>query len=180
MPFHFELVSPEKLLFSGDVASVSVPGSEGDFTVLAQHAPMMTRDILLAMNKHIKASLRYEAREAEGTQGPVETLSRGAGTCRDFALLLMEAVRSLGFAARFVSGYIQMAEGAYQNGGLWDWWGGAQITAEFEHGLRTRALKHLYQVADDWLKHPRDIYEWQSPRTGFNKGSAVQPAAGAL
>ena len=70
-----------------------------------------------------------------------------------------------------VFAYIQMAEGAYQNGGLWDWWGGTQITAEFEHGLRTRAIKHLYQVADDWLKHPRDIYEWQSARTGFNRGS---------
>jgi TolB protein len=70
-----------------------------------------------------------------------------------------------------VFAYIQMAEGAYQNGGLWDWWGGTQITAEFEHGLRTRAINHLYQVADDWVKHPRDIYEWQSPRTGFNHGS---------
>lgn len=70
-----------------------------------------------------------------------------------------------------VFAYVQMAEGVYQNGGLWDWWGGTQITAEFEHGLRTRAFRHLYQVADDWFKHPRDIYEWQSPRTGVNRGS---------
>lgn len=40
--FHFELVSPEKLLFSGDVEQVDVPGAEGDFGVLAQHAPMVT------------------------------------------------------------------------------------------------------------------------------------------
>ncbi len=40
--FHFELVSPEKLLFSGDVESVAVPGSEGEFTVLKDHAPTMT------------------------------------------------------------------------------------------------------------------------------------------
>jgi|SRR5215510_9644959 F-type H+-transporting ATPase subunit epsilon len=40
--FHFELVSPEKLLFSGDVAQVDVPGVEGDFGVLAEHAPMIT------------------------------------------------------------------------------------------------------------------------------------------
>jgi F-type H+-transporting ATPase subunit epsilon len=39
--FHFELVSPEKLLFSGSVDSVVVPGAEGEFTVLAQHAPLM-------------------------------------------------------------------------------------------------------------------------------------------
>ena len=40
--FHFELVSPEKLLFSGEVAQVDVPGAEGDFGVLAGHAPMVT------------------------------------------------------------------------------------------------------------------------------------------
>jgi F-type H+-transporting ATPase subunit epsilon len=40
--FHFELVSPEKLLFSGAVASVVVPGSEGEMTILAQHAPLVT------------------------------------------------------------------------------------------------------------------------------------------
>ncbi|HKS84127.1 MAG TPA: F0F1 ATP synthase subunit epsilon [Pseudolabrys sp.] len=39
--FHFELVSPEKLLFSGEVEQVDVPGLEGDFGVLAQHAPMV-------------------------------------------------------------------------------------------------------------------------------------------
>jgi F-type H+-transporting ATPase subunit epsilon len=40
--FHFELVSPEKLLFSGDVESVVAPGTDGQFTVLAHHAPVMT------------------------------------------------------------------------------------------------------------------------------------------
>ena len=39
--FHFDLVSPEKLLFSGEVNQVDVPGSEGDFGVLAAHAPLM-------------------------------------------------------------------------------------------------------------------------------------------
>jgi hypothetical protein len=70
-----------------------------------------------------------------------------------------------------VFAYVQMAEGVYQNGGLWDWWGGTQITSEFEAGFRTRALNHLYQVADDWSRHPRDIYEWQYARSGINKGS---------
>ena len=40
--FHFDLVSPEKLLFSGDVDQVDVPGTEGDFGVLAGHAPMVS------------------------------------------------------------------------------------------------------------------------------------------
>ena len=42
MPFHFELVSPEKLVFSGEVEQVDVPGAEGDFGVLAGHAPFVT------------------------------------------------------------------------------------------------------------------------------------------
>jgi F-type H+-transporting ATPase subunit epsilon len=40
--FHFDLVSPEKLLFSGDVTQVDLPGSEGDLGVLAEHAPLVT------------------------------------------------------------------------------------------------------------------------------------------
>lgn len=40
--FHFELVSPERLIFSGEVEQVVVPGSEGVFTVLQNHAPMMS------------------------------------------------------------------------------------------------------------------------------------------
>ena len=41
-PFHFELVSPERLLFAGEVTEVIVPGTEGEFTVLRDHAPLMT------------------------------------------------------------------------------------------------------------------------------------------
>lgn len=40
--FHFELVSPEKMLFTGDVESVVVPGADGEFQVMAGHAPVMT------------------------------------------------------------------------------------------------------------------------------------------
>jgi F-type H+-transporting ATPase subunit epsilon len=40
--FHFDLLSPEKVLFSGEVSQVDVPGSEGDFGVLAGHAPLVT------------------------------------------------------------------------------------------------------------------------------------------
>jgi len=40
--FHFELVSPEKLVFSGDVEAVVVPGTEGEFTVLKDHAPLIS------------------------------------------------------------------------------------------------------------------------------------------
>jgi transglutaminase-like putative cysteine protease len=65
-----------------------------------------TQALLVSITAAIREELRYEAREAEGTQTPIETLDRSAGTCRDYALFMMEAARSLGFAARFVSGYL--------------------------------------------------------------------------
>ena len=68
--------------------------------------PTGTRDLLVAMNQHIRSHFRYRAREEEGTQTPLETLALSAGSCRDFALLMMEAGRRLGYATRFVSGYL--------------------------------------------------------------------------
>ena len=68
--------------------------------------PTGTRDLLLAMNQHIRDAFRYVGRDEEGTQSPVETIRLGSGSCRDFALLMMEAARRLGFATRFVSGYL--------------------------------------------------------------------------
>ena len=65
-----------------------------------------TRDMLVRMNEAIRSGFRYAARDEEGTQTPLQTLTLGTGTCRDFALLMMEAVRRLGLAARFVSGYL--------------------------------------------------------------------------
>ena len=42
MALHFELVSPARLLFSGDVASVQIPGTEGEMTILPMHAPVLS------------------------------------------------------------------------------------------------------------------------------------------
>jgi transglutaminase-like putative cysteine protease len=65
-----------------------------------------TRELLIAMTEAIKSDFAYEARETKGTHAPLETLASKRGACRDFAVLMMEAARSLGFAARFVSGYL--------------------------------------------------------------------------
>ncbi len=68
--------------------------------------PTGTRDLLLAMNQFIRENFGYAARDEEGTQSPLQTIKLGTGSCRDFALLMMEAVRRVGMAARFVSGYL--------------------------------------------------------------------------
>ncbi|HIK44779.1 MAG TPA: transglutaminase family protein [Leptolyngbyaceae cyanobacterium M65_K2018_010] len=65
-----------------------------------------TLDVLQRMMETIHTTLEYQAREAEGTQLPGETLRLGSGTCRDYAWLMIEALRRLGLACRFVSGYL--------------------------------------------------------------------------
>lgn len=65
-----------------------------------------TLDMLQRMMDEINSTLQYQAREAEGTQTPNETLRLKSGTCRDYAWLMIEALRRLGFACRFVSGYL--------------------------------------------------------------------------
>jgi transglutaminase-like putative cysteine protease len=68
--------------------------------------PTHTRDMVVAMNQFIRGHFNYQSRDEEGTQSPLETLKLGSGSCRDFALLMMEALRCLGIATRFVSGYL--------------------------------------------------------------------------
>ena len=65
-----------------------------------------TLKILRALTHGIREQFHYVRRLEKGVQTPEETLARRQGTCRDFALLGMEAARSLGIAARFVSGYV--------------------------------------------------------------------------
>ena len=77
-----------------------------------------TLDVLRQMTQAIKAQFRYLAREAVGVQTPLETLALVSGSCRDFAVFMMEAVRSLGLAARFVSGYLYDAQLIGAGGGL--------------------------------------------------------------
>ncbi len=65
-----------------------------------------TWTILTTINSEIHKSLAYKRREEPGVQPPRKTLDMGEGSCRDFAVLMMEGVRQLGFAARFVTGYL--------------------------------------------------------------------------
>lgn len=72
--------------------------------------PTDTGHLLMTMCYAISESFIYKRRSGRGTQSPLETLEHRSGTCRDFALLMMEAARALGMAARFVSGYIYVPD----------------------------------------------------------------------
>ena len=77
-----------------------------------------TMNLLRSMTLGIKEQFRYMRRSEKGVQSPDETLTCRRGSCRDFAVLMMEAARSLGLAARFVSGYIFVpGDGARVTGG---------------------------------------------------------------
>ena len=69
-----------------------------------------TLDLLQRINRDIYQTFRYRRREEKGVQSPAETLENNSGSCRDFATLFIEACRTLGFAARFVSGYAYNSE----------------------------------------------------------------------
>src|SRR5271168_1455327 len=77
---------------------------------LKQGRPTETGALLMTLTYAIKEGLAYERRTAQGTQGPLQTLATGRGSCRDYATLMMEAVRALGLAARFVSGYLYVPD----------------------------------------------------------------------
>ena len=84
-----------------------------------------TLALLKDLNAGVSAWISYQSREEEGTQSPIQTLDRGWGSCRDFAVLFVEAARSLGFGARLVSGYLfnpdQMRVGSVDAGSTHAW-----------------------------------------------------------
>ncbi len=82
---------------------------------------IQTFSLLLRLNKRIKESLRYCIREEEGVQNAEQTLASGSGSCRDFAYLFMATARELGFAARFVSGYLYTGANSNQPGSTHAW-----------------------------------------------------------
>ena len=69
------------------------------------------RSLLADMTTAIHREFSYGVRLEGPPQSPLETLERRSGSCRDFAMLMIEAARSLGLAARFVSGYVYSSSG---------------------------------------------------------------------
>lgn len=68
-------------------------------------------EFLIRITRCVHDGFAYAAREAEGVQSPAETLRLKSGSCRDYAWLMIEALRHLGYAARFVTGYLHSPGG---------------------------------------------------------------------
>lgn len=89
-------------------ADTAVPEWLSKFVPLGVNRP--TGQLLMTLNEAIAEGFSYQRRTIRGTQTPAETIGLQRGTCRDFAFLMMEAARSLGFAARFITGYVYVPD----------------------------------------------------------------------
>lgn len=83
--------------------------------------PIQTYTLLQRLGSHIFQTLSYRLREEPGVQTVEQTLAYGTGSCRDFAVLFMEAARCLGLAARFVSGYLHAPPSSVNYGSTHAW-----------------------------------------------------------
>ena len=121
-PFEFLLdpaVEEYPFMYGADLSGdlhpyliVDPPGSLlRTFIETCRDQPTGTVDLLLTLNRKVRDEISYVTRLEHGIQSSEETLQLRSGSCRDSALLLVECLRNLGIAARFVSGYlIQLAE----------------------------------------------------------------------
>ena len=131
---------------SGWAKSFTKPG-------LASGQPIGTLDLLGRITKTIRREFTYVRREEMGIQPPLQTLKLRSGSCRDFALLMMEALRALGFASRFVSGYLYMpiADGNQFGGGSTHAWVQAYVPGagwlEFDPTNGVAGSHNLVRVA---------------------------------
>ncbi|MEM9727954.1 MAG: transglutaminase family protein [Myxococcota bacterium] len=99
---------PEDL--SADLSIYRKPESPGPLlTEYLSQVPRQegrTIDFLVALNARVAKDINYTIRMEPGVQSPEETLGKAFGSCRDSSWLLVQILRHLGFAARFVSGYL--------------------------------------------------------------------------
>ena len=102
--------APDLVRGAAFVTTRATRSADGRARFLSPTGSTDTMALLEAMTLGIRNEFAYVRRPEKGVQRPEETLRLRSGSCRDFALFMMEAVRSLGLAARFVSGYIFVPE----------------------------------------------------------------------
>jgi len=133
------------------------PAVERWVLAIMPELPNRSLQVLDLLGTAIHESFTYRRRDAYGVQSPAETITTASGTCRDFAFLFMEAARSLGFAARFVTGYLHNPgsdtanEDALIGGGSTHAWADVFIPGagwiEFDPTNRIVAGRNLVRVA---------------------------------
>lgn len=106
----------DELADLGALATLQNPDPQGDLRHWARSFVLGSRtdtlSLLKDLNTGIARRIRYQERDDEGTQSPLQSLNRGIGSCRDLAVLFAEAARALGFGARIASGYLYDPKGA--------------------------------------------------------------------
>lgn len=100
----------------------------------------VTLDVLNAMVQQVRNEFVYQRRDAHGTWVPTRTLAQKSGSCRDYALLMMEALRGIGLATRFVTGYLY-DEAAGQESGV------------LVGGGETHAWLEVYLPGEGWVAY---------------------------
>jgi transglutaminase-like putative cysteine protease len=88
---------------------------------LRNEGPTNTHELLIDLTQGIRRTFKYARRHEKGVQTPAQTLALGSGSCRDLAMLMIDAARSLGMAARFVSGYLHIADDHTGGGNTHAW-----------------------------------------------------------
>lgn len=144
---------------------------------LDAHAAQSEEDRLAfvkRLNTTLAAEFSYARRDVEGVQSPTETVTRGAGACRDIAWLMIEALRRWGYAARFASGYLYSPGGDLQGAGATHAW-----CEVFLSGLGWIEFDPTNGIAES-----RDLIRVASTRTPAEaapmRGTTTTPATGAL
>jgi transglutaminase-like putative cysteine protease len=160
--------------------------------------PTFTRELLTAITHAIRRRFVYVSRSARGVQAPSQTLRMGSGTCRDFAVLMIEAARALGLAARFVSGYLYVPEqSGHVGGGNTHAWvrvylpGAGWVEFDPTNGVVgnrdlirvaiTRDHRHALPLHGTWTGFPSDDLGMTVAVsvTAADAWRALQPAGGA-
>ena len=148
--------SPADRIDLGGADHCHYPDPRGELAAYARgfvtQAPMPTIALLRNINASIRSRFAYARRDDEGTQAPLATLALGGGTCRDFATLMVEIVRALGFGARFVTGYLYDAA-----------LDGAAVGAV--GGAATHAWLEIYLPGAGWIEF--------DPTNGLEGGEAL-------
>jgi transglutaminase-like putative cysteine protease len=128
--FYPFLYDSEEILDLREFIAPQYGDPDGELSAWARNfldpeGPTPTFNILSGMTHGIHNAFSYRKRHARGTQHPLDTLQTRSGTCRDYALFMIEALRRLGIAARFVSGYLFIhgdREHGYVGGGSTHAW----------------------------------------------------------